>query len=143
VLAPPSAEAKRQLMCKASDLESGEVERRAKAFTECLRVNAKGKVVDTQYLLVSHKSAQVKRDREASAKRDRRDDMRGTKSSSSPQFPTGYGGAYAFDNNGRYVYSSDPRRSSTQSVPQRENYQQRDWQMPQRSQPAYSSGYWR
>jgi hypothetical protein len=108
-------------------------------LTECLRVNAKGKVVDTQYLLVSHKSAQVKRDREASAKRDRRDDTRGT----SPQFPTGYDGAYAFDNNGRYVYSSDPRRSSTQSVPQRENYQQPDWRMPQRSQPAYSSGYWR
>ena len=143
VLAPPSAEAKRQLTCKAIDLESGEVESRGKAFTECLRVNAKGKVVDTQYLLVSHKSAQVKRDREASAKRDRRDDTRGTKSSSSPQFPTGYDGAYAFDNNGRYVYSSDPRRSSTQSVPQRENYQQPDWRMPQRSQPAYSSGYWR
>jgi hypothetical protein len=47
------------------------------------------------------------------------------------------------DNNGRYVYSSDPRRSSTQSVPQRENYQQPDWRMPQRSQPAYYSEYWR
>ena len=123
--------------------KSGEVADRGKAFTECLRVNAKGKVVDTQYLLVSHKSAQVKRDREASAKRDRRDDTPGTKSSSSPQFPAAYDGAYAFDNNGRYVYSADPRRSSTQSVPQRGNYQQPDWRMPQRSQPAYSSGYWR
>ena len=142
VLAPPSAEAKRQLTCKAIDLESGEVESRGKAFTECLRVNAKGKVVDTQYLLVSRKSAQVKRDREASAKRDRQDDTRGTKLPSSPQFPTGYDGAYAFDNNGRYVYPSDPRRSPTQSGPQRENYQP-DWRTQQRSQPAYSWGYWR
>jgi penicillin-binding protein 1A len=142
VLAPPSPEAKRQLACKAIDLESGEVQNRGKAFTECLRVNAKGKVVDTQYLLVSRKSAQVKRDREASAKRDRLDDTRRTKPPSSPQFPNSYEGAYAFDNNGRYVYPSDPRRGSTQPGPQRENYQP-DWRTQQRSQPAYSWGYWR
>ena len=57
-LAPPSSEAKRQLACKSIDLESGEVPNSVgKAITECLRVDAKGKVVDTQYRLVSRESA--------------------------------------------------------------------------------------
>jgi hypothetical protein len=139
VLAPPSPEAKRQLECKAIDLESGEVQSGGKAFTECLRVNNKGKIVGTQYLLVSRKSAHVKRDQEASAKRDRQDGTRRTKVPSSTQPPSNYDGAYAFDNNGRYVYTFDPRRGVAQPAPQREN-PQREWQTPQRSQPTYSWG---
>jgi membrane carboxypeptidase/penicillin-binding protein len=47
-LAPPSAEAKRQLSCKSIDLDSGEVaSRRGKAVSECFRVDARGKVIDT------------------------------------------------------------------------------------------------
>ena len=57
-LAPPSSEAKRRLACKSIDLESREVPNSVgKAITECLRVDAKGKVVDTQYRLVSPESA--------------------------------------------------------------------------------------
>jgi membrane carboxypeptidase/penicillin-binding protein len=72
-LAPPSAEAKRQLSCKSIDLDSGEVaSRRGKAVSECFRVDARGKVIDTQYRLVSRESASTKR--EAAAARARRDE---------------------------------------------------------------------
>ena len=64
-LAPPSSEAKRQLSCKSIDLESGNAPAGGgKAITECLRVDGKGKVVDTQYVLVSHSNANVIRDRQ-------------------------------------------------------------------------------
>jgi penicillin-binding protein 1A len=116
-LAPPSPEAKRQLACKSIDLESGEVKSGGKAITECLRMDAKGKIVDTQYRLVSRKSAYAKRDRE--------DDTPRTKVPSSTRPQGTYDGAYVFDNNGRYVYTFDPRRGVAQPVPQRENYQ---WQ---------------
>jgi penicillin-binding protein 1A len=53
-LAPPSAEAKRLLSCKAIDVESGD---NGGKFSECFRIDAKGKVVDTQYKLVSRESS--------------------------------------------------------------------------------------
>ena len=57
-LAEPSPEADRQLSCKSIDLESGDIRTgRGRAFSECFRVNAKGKVLDTQYLLLSGKAA--------------------------------------------------------------------------------------
>ena len=66
-LADPSPEAERQLSCKSIDLEFGDIRTgRGRAFSECFRVNAKGKVVDTQYLLLSGKSARAKRDGEVS-----------------------------------------------------------------------------
>jgi len=53
-LAPPSPEAKRQLACQSIDLETGEAQSgRGKAFSECFRVDRKGKVIDTQYRLMS------------------------------------------------------------------------------------------
>jgi penicillin-binding protein 1A len=62
-LAPPSPEAKRQLACKAVDPGAGDVRTgNAKATTECFRVDAKGKVVDTQYRLVARESAFAKHD---------------------------------------------------------------------------------
>jgi membrane carboxypeptidase/penicillin-binding protein len=62
-LAPPSPDAKRQLACKSIDLETGEMQSSGgKAITECLRVDAKGKVLDTQFQLVSRESAPIKRD---------------------------------------------------------------------------------
>jgi membrane carboxypeptidase/penicillin-binding protein len=71
-LAPPSSEAKRQLSCKSIDLESGNAPAGGgKAITECLRVDGKGKVVDTQYVLVSHSNANDIRDRRASRSRQR------------------------------------------------------------------------
>ena len=72
-LAPPSPEARRKLSCKSVDLESGEVQSGRKAVAECFRVDGKGRVVDTQYLLVSRSGANPKPDREASrsTKRER------------------------------------------------------------------------
>src|SRR5262249_34910450 len=62
-LAPPSPEARRQLTCKSIDPETGEMHNSGgKAITECLRVDAKGKVLDTQFQLVSRESAPTKRD---------------------------------------------------------------------------------
>src|SRR5262245_2463382 len=62
-LAPPSPEARRQLTCKSIDPETGEMQSSGgKAITECLRVDAKGKVLDTQFQLVSRESAPTKRD---------------------------------------------------------------------------------
>ncbi len=53
-LAPPSPEARRALSCQSVDLESGLAqERGAKAITECFRVDAKGRIIDTQTKLVS------------------------------------------------------------------------------------------
>jgi membrane carboxypeptidase/penicillin-binding protein len=69
-LAPPSPEAKRHLACKSIDLGTGEMQNSGgKAITECFRVDAKGKVLDTQFQLVSRESVPTKRDREASPSR--------------------------------------------------------------------------
>jgi membrane carboxypeptidase/penicillin-binding protein len=68
-LAPPSPEAKRQLACKSVDLETGEAQSgRAKAFSECFRVDRKGKIIDTEHRLISQE-AHAKRDREDGAAR--------------------------------------------------------------------------
>ena len=71
-LAPPSPEAKQRLSCKAA--EHGEV-------SECLRTDAKGRVVDTQNFLVSRAHASARRERNdepshrvRSARRDRDDE---------------------------------------------------------------------
>jgi penicillin-binding protein 1A len=62
-LAPPSPEAKRQLTCQSVDLDSGEVQRRG-GITECLRIDRRGKIVDTQYRLLSRASAYAKHERD-------------------------------------------------------------------------------
>jgi membrane carboxypeptidase/penicillin-binding protein len=62
-LAPPSLEASRQLSCNASDLELNESRRRSRtAITECLRLDRRGKVIDTRYRLVSRESDRQDRD---------------------------------------------------------------------------------
>jgi len=69
-LAPPSPEAKSQLACKSIDLESGEAQSgRGKAFSECFRVDRKGKVIDTAYRLMSPEGINAKRDRADGAAR--------------------------------------------------------------------------
>src|SRR4029077_6818102 len=56
-LAPPSPDAKRQLACKSTDLESGKPHERGRnATTECFRLSAEGEILDTQYRLVSGES---------------------------------------------------------------------------------------
>ena len=68
VLAPPSPEARQHLSCKSLDRESGEVVRGG-AMGECLRTDAKGKIIDTQYRLISRAHASVRRNRDEDAPR--------------------------------------------------------------------------
>jgi len=56
-LAPPSLEAKRQLICKSIEIDSGQTRARfAGAIRECFR-SRRGQIVDTQYRLVSSQNA--------------------------------------------------------------------------------------
>jgi penicillin-binding protein 1A len=72
-LAPPSADAKRQLACKSTDLESGEPQERGKnASTECFRLSARGEILDTQYRLVSRESNDRDRERRRTHKKSQR-----------------------------------------------------------------------
>jgi penicillin-binding protein 1A len=59
VLAPPSAEAKRELSCNAVDPESDEPRRRG--FAECLRLDEKGRPIEARYRLISRESAYARR----------------------------------------------------------------------------------
>jgi penicillin-binding protein 1A len=56
-LAPPSPEARRLLSCKAVAPETGRARENGKSLTECFRIDAKGKIADTQYRLLSRESA--------------------------------------------------------------------------------------
>jgi 1A family penicillin-binding protein len=80
-LAPPSPEARRNLSCKAIGSEARDGKRRRTSDRECLRVDARGKVLDTQYRLLSRESSHASRKtrkaesretREARAARDSR-----------------------------------------------------------------------
>jgi penicillin-binding protein 1A len=70
-LAPPSPEARRQLSCKSINLESGEAQGGGRGFSECLRIDATGKIIDTQYRLLSRESAYAVRDDDRSRRRSR------------------------------------------------------------------------
>jgi penicillin-binding protein 1A len=61
-LALPSAEAKRSLSCKSVDRDIG----------ECFRTDAKGRIIDTQYRLISRAHASARRDRDDDDDRRRR-----------------------------------------------------------------------
>ncbi len=76
-LAPPSLEAKRQLSCTAAS--SAEGKRRATADRECLRVDARRKIIDTQFQLLSKQSA------DPHAKRDDRSARGASVNGSSPR----------------------------------------------------------
>jgi membrane carboxypeptidase/penicillin-binding protein len=54
VLAAPSAEARRQLSCKSTDVESERRRRHGgEATSDCFRLDERGRVLDTRYRLVS------------------------------------------------------------------------------------------
>jgi penicillin-binding protein 1A len=73
-LASPSAEAKHQLACMSVDLDSGKIQSgRRSAVSECFRVDAKGRILDTQYQLIARDSAHIRRDGDESISRDKRD----------------------------------------------------------------------
>jgi penicillin-binding protein 1A len=60
-LAPPSPEARLHLSCKSTDVES-EGRRRQGGDGECLRLDERGRVLDTRHRLVSGESVRVDRD---------------------------------------------------------------------------------
>ena len=62
-LAPPSPEAKRELVCKSIEIDSEQKQGRSvRPITECFR-SRRGQIVDTQYRLVSPQNALTSRDR--------------------------------------------------------------------------------
>jgi membrane carboxypeptidase/penicillin-binding protein len=71
-LAPPSPEARQQLSCK-----SAEPRRRRGGDTpeECLRLDGRGKVVDTRHRLVAHGSERDDRDEPVFRRRNDRDEL--------------------------------------------------------------------
>ncbi len=100
-LAPPSLEASRQLSCNSSDLELNESRRRARtALTECLRLDRKGRVIDTRYRLVSRESDRQDRDEIPLRGRSER--------------------VYAFENQSRWPWES-PWQGASQWRPRRES----------------------
>jgi penicillin-binding protein 1A len=68
-LAPPSPEARLLLNCRTTKREAEENERGGR-ITECFRVDAKGRIINTQYRLVSRANAREDRD-ERPAREDR------------------------------------------------------------------------
>jgi penicillin-binding protein 1A len=144
-LAPPSPEAKRQLACRATDLESGEMQTTGgRPITECFRIDRSGQILDTQYQLVSRDDAYTARE------------SRGYYSLNPSPFGNGYydqqRGYYYYDNNGRYapvprdswrapgqffgqgLFGRDPRVQAP-----RDPYG-REYQTPQRVDPGYIWG---
>jgi membrane carboxypeptidase/penicillin-binding protein len=78
-LAPPSPDAKRHLSCQSVDAESGEAQRRG-GIMECFRIDQRGRIIDTQYKLLSRESSYARRNRDddderpARVRRQRDDD---------------------------------------------------------------------
>ena len=135
---PPSPEAKRQLTCKSIDLESGEMQSsRGKAVSECFRIDAKGRVLDTRYRLVSQGDANAT---QGNKERRTRPSVRIAKPirpmpAPSNQVPSAYDNRYGWDNNGRYTYQ-DFWRGSSQPNPQLPRTDQY-----QRANPFWSNRY--
>src|SRR5438093_7156423 len=91
-LAPPSAEAKRQLACTSVDLDSGKIQSgRGKLASECFRVDAKGRILDTQYRLIARDSAHIRRDGDESISGDKRERGLSAPSNSERAYTAEYG----------------------------------------------------
>jgi penicillin-binding protein 1A len=124
-LALPSPEAKRQLTCKSTDLESGNAqERGGNAITECFRLDGKGKIVDTQYRLVSRESDKYDREENGTRKKFER--------------------ANEHEDSRRAFWSRDPWRGAPQWGSNWENERRwrdepREGRAPKRPDPTY---YW-
>jgi penicillin-binding protein 1A len=119
-LAPPSPEAKRQLACKSVDLESGEAQSgRGKAFSQCFRVDRKGKIIDTEYRLMSQEEA-------SHAKHDR--DGATRKQASAPLPRSGDTGSPNADNSwSRQPWGAQQQWGSQLGSGQQRRDEQREW----------------
>jgi penicillin-binding protein 1A len=122
-LAPPSPEARRLLACKASERDSGDRRggrgAREGLATDCLRLDQKGKVVDTQYRLVSREGSYARRE-ESSRPRERRHEHH--------------------DHHRREVWSFDPWRGWPPSAYAPRPRDEREWRAPPRADPGYLWG---
>jgi penicillin-binding protein 1A len=120
-LAPPSSEAKRQLACQSIDLEPGELQSgRGKALSECFRVDRKGKVIDTEYRLMSQEGINAKRAADGAARKD----------------PSAPSNASAPLPNSGDAWSRDPWRAQQQwgwqwGSAQQSGEERREWRTPQ------------
>ena len=100
VLAPPSPEAKRMLSCMSVDPESGEAQRGG--ITECFRIDARGRIIDTQSKLISRARASVRHhdDDEHPARRVSRarddDERPRVRRSNEAQWQWGWGGGWGW-----------------------------------------------
>ena len=131
-LAPPSPEARRQLTCKSVNLDSGEMQSsRGKTVSECLRVDAKGSVIDTQYRLVSRDSIYARREREDGPARPKRDDTAAVRSRN--ERPYSYQDGWSRD-----PWRGAPQWDSRWDYGQRWRDQQQEWR---RADPNGSWGY--
>ncbi len=100
-LAPPSPEAKRMLSCTSVDPESGEAQRGG--ITECFRIDARGRIIDTQSKLISRARASARHrddDDEHPARRVSRarddDERPRVRRSNEVQWQWGWGGGWGW-----------------------------------------------
>jgi membrane carboxypeptidase/penicillin-binding protein len=158
-LAPPSPEAKRALSCRSVDLESGEAQQAGmpaggRPITECFRIDRTGRVLDTQYQLVSREDAYITREQRYGVAPNPFPFFFGSPFQSQPGYydQRRYNGYYQ-DGQGRYIqaprdsapsqygqaqqYGRDPR---VQVPPPRDPYG-RQYREPQRIDPGYIWGH--
>ncbi len=153
-LAPPSAEAKRQLSCRSVDVESGEqVSRRnARGPVECFRIDRTGQIIDTQYQLVSREETYAERDQGYYS-----NPFGFIEQFIRPQYyydqRRDSGNSYYYNNGRGYVrvpresvrppaqYYGQYRRDPRAQQQTREQYYGRESQTPQRVDPNYNWGY--
>ena len=130
-LAPPSAEAKRQLTCKSVELEAEEDPKSGeKAITECFRLDAKGKIINTEYRLVSQEERHAKHDREERhAKRDQED----SKPRRATSAPRNTSAAVPASNAWSQPWRTQQQWGWQWGASQQWREERREWQTPQSS----------
>jgi 1A family penicillin-binding protein len=149
-LAPPSAEARRQLACRAVGQESDELTGRGgRRQTECFRIDRNGHVLDTQYALVSREDAYYRSDRgyydvapnpNPFFTRPYRPPQ-AIPNQAPPAYDQRRDQVYVYDNHGRIIaVPRDSLRSPEYGHPQSRDPYYREWQTPQRVDPGYLWG---
>ena len=141
-LAPPSPEAKRQLSCRAVEVETGYGQTAGgRGVTECFRLDARGQIVDTQYQLVSRDNLYIARESGGYYGVAPNPNPFGYSQGYDPRqryYNPGYGQQYSqgyYDQYGRWVVRP---QAPVQAVP-RDQYG-REYQTPRRIDPGYIWG---
>jgi penicillin-binding protein 1A len=121
-LAPPSDEARRHLSCKSISGEPGDAKRRAQPARECFRIDSKGRILDTQYKLVSRESTSVARESGEARKPREAGEQRETRKPPAPAAASGWGWSY-----GGWNPYQEQRRYDGHNGHQRERYWGNSW----------------